>query len=162
GRRVGRGPRSDVGDHGERVRAVDPVDPGDVAPADIWPDERDERVGGAADERDVHHAAEADRRVLLREPAPERPHGARPRGDPPGAPGPCGGSATYGWWRGPTVLPTPPARPPASSVGAWVFGWCALAAVGATLATNTATNSASTAIGGLTVLLPSGLRQEDP
>ena len=50
---------ADVGNHREAVRTVDPVDPHDVAAAQIRPDQRDQNVRRAADEGDIDCAAEA-------------------------------------------------------------------------------------------------------
>ena len=63
-RRIGDGKRSDVGDDAAAVRAVHAIDAVDVVlNPDRWEwvaDERDQRVRGIADERDVHRPAKWD------------------------------------------------------------------------------------------------------
>ena len=59
---MAQGERADVGDDGEAVGTVDSVDADNVTATDVGADNGDQRVGGAADERDVGRAAEADDR----------------------------------------------------------------------------------------------------
>ncbi len=59
GGRIGDRERADIGNHSVTVGTINAIDPDGARAADVRPDERDQRVGGAADERYVDRTAEA-------------------------------------------------------------------------------------------------------
>src|SRR5262245_9493096 len=56
------GERANVGNNGEARWTIHSIDSDDTVAADVWPNERDERICGRTDERDVDSSANADNR----------------------------------------------------------------------------------------------------
>src|SRR5512133_2098571 len=86
-RRMGYGPRTDVGHDCETVRAIHPIDADDIMAAEIRGDAGDQRVRGLVDKSDINHttADEIQAREACWQPAGKKRDGSSLRVDAPDA-----------------------------------------------------------------------------